>query len=223
MKRPPKHPGLKSRRSAGDNQRARPNPRQSEAASQPVQPAQLVQIEKPIYGGAFLARIEGKAVFVPLTLPGEQVRIKVVEDKRNFATAEAEFILTSAPERTPATCPYFGACGGCNYQHANYAAQLNFKRSILRETLERASVPAPDEIDVLSGDPWAYRNRIRLAFDTQGNIGYRGRRSHHVIPIDHCPHCRAGARRSRNRIYGPGPQARSRLPSRRTRHLLQPG
>jgi 23S rRNA (uracil1939-C5)-methyltransferase len=147
----------------------------------------LVQIEKPIYGGAFLARIEGKAVFVPLALPGEQARIRIVAGKRGYATAEVEEIVTASPQRVAPACPHFGACGGCQYQHANYAAQLVMKKEILRETLERGGVYAPEDIAVLAGEPWAYRNRIRLAFDANEDAGYRGRRSHAVIPIAECP------------------------------------
>jgi 23S rRNA (uracil1939-C5)-methyltransferase len=152
----------------------------------PAEP-QLVAIDKPIYGGAFLARTEGKAVFVPLTLPGEQARVRIVEDKQGYSTAEAEEIVVPAPERVPSACPHFGPCGGCHYQHANYQAQLAFKQAILSETLTRAGVLAPEEIAVLSNQPWAYRNRIRLAFDAHGNPGYRGRRSHDVISIGQCP------------------------------------
>lgn len=149
--------------------------------------AQLVQIEKPIYGGAFLARIDGKATFVPLTLPGEQARVRILDDKRGYATAEAEEILTPSSDRVAPGCAHFGTCGGCHYQHATYEAQLRFKQAILRETLERAGVSVPQEIEILSGDPWAYRTRIRLAFDAAGNLGYRGRRSHAVVPIGECP------------------------------------
>jgi 23S rRNA (uracil1939-C5)-methyltransferase len=150
-------------------------------------PERLLTIEKPIYGGAFLARDEGKAIFVPLTLPGEQARVRVVEDKRSHAIAEAEEIVTPSPDRIAPACQHFGACGGCNYQHATYEAQLNYKQAILRETLERAKVAAPEQIEVLRGEPWAYRNRIRLAFDANGNPGYRSRRSHAVVPIAECP------------------------------------
>lgn len=155
--------------------------------ARPASPPLLVAIEKPIYGGAFLARAAGKAVFVPLALPGEQARVQIVEDKRSFATAEVDAILAPAPERMLAPCPHFGACGGCQYQHAAYEAQVGFKQTILRETLERAGVRPPVTIDVLAGNPWAYRNRIRVAFDGEGNPGYRGRRSHGVIPIVECP------------------------------------
>lgn len=148
---------------------------------------QLVQIEKPVYGGAFLARVEGKAVFVPLTLPGEEVRIRMVEDKRGYALAEVEEIVTGSPARIAPGCRHFGACGGCNYQHTGYESQVGFKRAILRETLERGGVHALPEIAVCAADPWGYRNRIRLAFDAVGNPGYRGRRSHAVVPASECP------------------------------------
>jgi 23S rRNA (uracil1939-C5)-methyltransferase len=150
-------------------------------------PPVLVKIAKPVYGGAFLAHVEGKAVFVPLTLPGEQARVRIVKAKSGYAAAEAEEIVTPAPERIPPACPHFGVCGGCHYQHTPYENQLAFKQAILRETLDRAGVQAPAEIAVLAADPWAYRNRIRLAFDVAGNPGYRGRRSHEVVPIAECP------------------------------------
>lgn len=162
---------------------SRPAPTRSSSVS----PPQLVRIEKPIYGGAFLARAAGKATFVPLALPGEQTRIRIVDDKRGYATAEVEEILEGSPQRIPPACPHFGVCGGCHYQHAKYPAQLTYKQQILRETLERAGVVPPEDIAVLAGEPWAYRNRIRLAFDARENPGYRGRRSHAIIPIAACP------------------------------------
>jgi 23S rRNA (uracil1939-C5)-methyltransferase len=184
--------------SASDSERLKPRPDTKQAGNQDratgraeslgdATDSQLVRIEKPIYGGSFLARVGGKAVFVPLGLPGEQVRVRRVEDKRGYAIAEAEEITEPSDLRVAAACPYFGACGGCQYQHAKYAAQVAYKQEILRETLERGRVYAPEDIAVVAGEPWAYRNRIRLAFDAQGNIGYRGRRSHAVIPIAECP------------------------------------
>lgn len=171
--------------------RGNQNKRRGDRGVRPLAPSdaplQLVEIEKPIYGGAFLARVEGKAVFVPLTLPGEQARVRMVVEKRGYATAEAEEIVNQAQERVTPTCRHFGTCGGCNYQHAEYAAQLTFKEAILRETLERSGVKAPEGINVLAGNPWAYRNRIRLALDAQRNLGYRGRRSHAVVAIEECP------------------------------------
>ncbi len=153
-------------------------------------PPQLIQIEKAIYGGSFLAHLEGKAVFVPLTLPGEAISVRITEEKRGYATGEVAEIVTPAPERVAPACRHFGVCGGCQYQHTDYATQLALKQAILRETLERGGVHAPSEIDVLAGtetEAWGYRNRIRVAFDAQGNPGYRGRRSNAVVPIAECP------------------------------------
>jgi 23S rRNA (uracil1939-C5)-methyltransferase len=147
----------------------------------------MVTIDKPLYGGSFLARLDGKAVFVPLVLPGEEARVRIVDQKKSYDTAEPEEIIQAAPGRVAPTCPFFGPCGGCHYQHADYPTQLALKQAILRETLERGGVSAPADIAVLAGDPWGYRTRVRLAFDAAGNIGYRGRRSHQVVPIAECP------------------------------------
>jgi 23S rRNA (uracil1939-C5)-methyltransferase len=155
----------------------------------PSPSTKLVRIEKPIYGGSFLAREEGKAIFVPMTLPGEEARIRIVQDKgkRGYATAEVDEIVSAAPERVQPGCPYFGSCGGCHYQHADYASQLRYKQEILRETFTRGGVTPPEQVDVLAAEPWAYRNRIRLAFDPSGRPGYRAHNSHAIVPIETCP------------------------------------
>ncbi len=147
---------------------------------------ELVQIEKPVYGGSFLARIDGKAIFVPLTIPGEQVQLRITEDKRSYAKAEIEKVIQPAPERMLPVCPHFGLCGGCQYQHAPYETQLDWKQAILRETLERAGIPLDCKVDTLAADPWHYRNRIRLTFDKSGSPGYRSRHSHAAVPVDQC-------------------------------------
>ncbi len=159
----------------------------TERATSSQSPA--VTIEKPVYGGGFLARHEGKAIFVPLVLPGEQARVRIVEDreKRGYSKAEVEELMAAAPERIAPRCPHFGPCGGCNYQHTGYANQLRIKEEILRETLARAGVTAPERIGILSAAPWAYRNRIRVAFDAGGNPGYRERRSNAIVAIRECP------------------------------------
>jgi 23S rRNA (uracil1939-C5)-methyltransferase len=152
-----------------------------------------VVLEKPVYGGDCLARDisaggkAGKTIFIPLTLPGETVTAHVTEEKRGFAKAELDEILTASPSRVAPPCPHFGACGGCHYQHADYAMQLAMKLQILRETLARAGVATPLQWGVDAGNPWGYRNRIRVAFTPEGGFGYRSRRSHSIVPIDECP------------------------------------
>ena len=152
-----------------------------------------LRMEKAVYGGSSLARVgegelAGKTAFVPLTLPGELVEAHISENKRGFLQAEADAVLDLSPFRTTPGCPYFGICGGCSYQHAVYAHQLAMKEAILRETLERAHLAKLPAIGVVSGEPWQYRNRIRLGVQRDPlALGYRERRSHRLLGIDHCP------------------------------------
>lgn len=146
-----------------------------------------MEIEKPIYGGAFLSRVDGKAHFTPLTLPGEQIRARIVESKSSFALCEIEELVRPSPVRIAPRCQHFGNCGGCSYQHTDATTQIPLKVGILAETLTRAGVAPPEEIDVLVSEPWEYRNRIRLALDTFSRFGYRARRSRQIIPIAECP------------------------------------
>jgi 23S rRNA (uracil1939-C5)-methyltransferase len=146
-----------------------------------------LRIEKAIYGGDGLARVPaGKTVFVPGTLPGELVEATIAADRRSFATSELNSILEPSPERVVPGCEYVPRCGGCQYQHARPAFQLQMKLGILQETLARAHVAVPVEIGSLAGPPWAYRNRIRLHV-MKGALGYRRRGSHQLLPVTHCP------------------------------------
>lgn len=155
-----------------------------------------LRIQKAIYGGAGLGRIgedvaglAGKTVFVPGTLPDELVEASIVEDKRSFANAELDAILEPSPERVAPGCEYVPGCGGCQYQHANPAFQLQMKVGILKETLARAHIAVAGEIGAVAGPPWGYRNRIRLHVmkRTEIALGYRQRGSHSLLPVSHCP------------------------------------
>jgi 23S rRNA (uracil1939-C5)-methyltransferase len=121
-----------------------------------------ITIEKLIYGGEGLAHHDGSAVFVPFVLPAERVAVEAVEQKKKFVRGRVERILQAAPERVAARCPHFGACGGCDYQHIPYEAQLKFKTDILRETLRRiGKIEWAAEITTHGSPPWAYRNRAQ--------------------------------------------------------------
>jgi 23S rRNA (uracil1939-C5)-methyltransferase len=147
-----------------------------------------LHIEKTIYGGAGLARSEGKAIFVPFTLAGEDVDAHVVQDKGGYATAELEAVVQASAVRVAAACPHFGACGGCHYQHANYATQVAMKAAILREALERARIREIPEIAALTGEPLGYRNRARLHVRANPfSLCYKLRNSHEDLAIQECP------------------------------------
>ena len=145
-------------------------------------------IEKLVYGGDGLARVEGRVALAPYVLPGERVRLRAVSEKPGLIRAEPGEILSASPERVKPGCPYFGRCGGCQYQHASYEAQLAAKRAILAEELRRQAKieVAQEAIDIIAGDPWAYRNRVQLHVE-ENRLGYREAGSHKLCAIDHCP------------------------------------
>jgi 23S rRNA (uracil1939-C5)-methyltransferase len=153
-----------------------------------------LRIEKTVYGGAGLAHQaeEGtsRTVFVPFTLPGELVEVRLTEPKDGFADAELVQVVEASVDRVAARCVHFGECGGCHYQHAQYEAQLALKTGILRETLERAGLGDLPEVQVRAGQPWGYRNRIRLrVMEVEGvlRVGYLRRRSNDFLPVKMCP------------------------------------
>ena len=155
-----------------------------------------LSIEKLIYGGEGLAHLpadnhgKGKAVFVPFVLPGERVDVTLRDVKPGFARARLNRVLEPAPGRAEPPCPYFGQCGGCQYQHAAYDRQLKIKSEIARETLRRiAKLEFEEEIRVHPSQPWNYRNRARMRVRTEPEfaIGYNRFQSHALLPVGECP------------------------------------
>jgi 23S rRNA (uracil1939-C5)-methyltransferase len=148
-------------------------------------------IEKMVYGGEGLARLpDGKAVFLPFVLPGEEVSATLARERSSFARAVADQVLKPSAHRIEPKCPYFAACGGCHYQHTSYPAQLDFKKAILRETLLRnAKLEWKNEIKVHSADPWNYRNRTRMKVRGGQDfaMGYHRLASHDLLPVKSCP------------------------------------
>jgi 23S rRNA (uracil1939-C5)-methyltransferase len=156
----------------------------------------ILTIEKLIYGGDGLARLpaddrgRGKAVFMPFVLAGEKVEATLTEQKPGFARARVASVVEASRYRIPPGCPHFGACGGCQYQHASYEHQLEIKKEILRETLRRmAKLELTCEIEVHPSPPWNYRNRSRLQVQTKPAFaaGYFRLASHALLPVEECP------------------------------------
>lgn len=153
-------------------------------------------IEKLVFGGDGMARLFGadpdrkKTVFVPFVLGGEKVEAEITEEKPGFSRARLEKVLEPASDRVLPGCPYFQQCGGCHYQHVEYAKQAEIKGEIFRETLKRiAKLELPDELRIHPSPPWNYRNRTRLKVQTAPKfaVGYYKLRSHELLPIQSCP------------------------------------
>jgi 23S rRNA (uracil1939-C5)-methyltransferase len=146
-----------------------------------------VSVEKLVYGGDGLARLDGHIVLLPFVLPGERISIQTEAAKSGLIRGSVLDILQPAAERVVPGCQYFGNCGGCHYQHADYRFQLQQKREILRETLRRlGKYEFNGEISVVSGPAWEYRNRVQLHFENN-QVGFRRAGSHQLCAIEHCP------------------------------------
>jgi 23S rRNA (uracil1939-C5)-methyltransferase len=146
-----------------------------------------VRIEKLVYGGSGLGRWEGKVVFVPFVLPGEEVSYTAVNDRKDLTEARLAAVEAPSPQRIAARCPYFGRCGGCHYQHAGYDYQLEQKRSILSEVLKRIGrFDPPEHIGIVSAEPWGYRNRIQVHL-RDGRAGFLEPGSNRLCEVENCP------------------------------------
>jgi 23S rRNA (uracil1939-C5)-methyltransferase len=150
-----------------------------------------LQIEKAVYGGDGLVRdADDRVVFVPYVLPGELVSVQVTAGRHAQTEGTVESLEVASFQRVTPRCRHFGRCGGCQYQHASYDLQLAMKTDILSETLERAGLRNRPKIQVHAGDPWGYRNRIRLRVQAiEGTIrfGYNLRGTNDFVPIEECP------------------------------------
>ncbi|MEY4617340.1 MAG: hypothetical protein RJB66_2300 [Pseudomonadota bacterium] len=147
-----------------------------------------VEIEKLIYGGAGLARLDGRVIFVDYSAPGDFLEVELVEVKKNFARGRIVQILQASPHRVEPRCKVFGRCGGCQWQHVGYPAQIQAKQNVLQEVVTRF-LPKED-VELLgfleSPQLFEYRNRIQVR--SQGaKIGYYAMGSHELVPIEACP------------------------------------
>ena len=149
----------------------------------------IVKIEKLIYGGDGLARLpDGRAVFVPFVLPGEEVSLNIIEEKPRFARALPLEIIKPSPKRITPLCKHFGTCGGCHYQHIPYQDQLIFKREILLDQFIRiGKISDPPLSSIIpSPETWHYRNHMQFHPDSDGQLGFVDITGQAVFPIQEC-------------------------------------
>jgi len=145
------------------------------------------------FGGEGVGRLGEFVVFVPFVCPGERIEAKLTEVKKNFARGALVRLITTAPERVEPRCEYFGECGGCQYQHLDYAAQLRWKRKQITDLFQRVGgfdgarvsevIPCPQ--------PYGYRNRILVRSQWNGpakklNLGFIRTDCNWVCDIESC-------------------------------------
>ncbi len=151
-----------------------------------------VEIDKVVYGGLGLARHRGQVIFVPLAAPGDHLLVRPVEQKKHFICAEIVSLLSPGKGRATPRCPYFGRCGGCQWQHLDYPTQVELKRQILEQIFHHR-LPETKKLPIrmkACAQPYEYRSRTRLQvrrLKAGLRLGFYRRQSHLVEDVKNCP------------------------------------
>ena len=171
---------------------------QADSAGMPQRPGNTAEVldlavTGVAHGGWCVARdAGGRVVFVRHALPGEQVRARVTDATASFARAEAIEVLRASPDRVPPRCPHArpGGCGGCDWQHADLAAQRRLKAEVVRDQLRRiAGLDRAVTVEPVAGDQdgLGWRTRVRFSVGPGGTAGLLAHRSHDVVEVGDCP------------------------------------
>lgn len=157
----------------------------------PADDTVTIELHGWAHGGEAVGRLpDGRACFVPYALPGETVLVRVTKRYKRHATADLVAVITPSPHRVAPPCPFYGACGGCQLQHADPTHQLQLKTRVLVEQLTRIGRQTDPPVTPVVAPPGAwpdgYRSWARMAVAPDGRLGFRRRGSHDVEPIPHC-------------------------------------
>lgn len=154
---------------------------------------QLIQgiVQRIAFGGNGIIRKDGLVIFVPFTAIGDEVEVRIIKKKKNYAEGQLNKIIHPGSHRVIPLCPYFGHCGGCQLQHLNYAAQLDYKKQSIQDALQRiGNIEIPLPITIVSADPqWHYRRYIQLTlhpFQEGYEMGYIAVDHRSLVPISEC-------------------------------------
>ena len=148
-----------------------------------------VEVERILPGGMGLAHAGGKTVFVSLAAPGDRVRVRIDRQQGELLFASIVEIITPSSVRIEPPCPYFGRCGGCDFQQLTYEAQLAAKAGIIRDCLHRIArlENIPEVVVTPSPSDWRYRMRATWQIDQELRaIGYYERGSRRVCDVAEC-------------------------------------
>ena len=148
-----------------------------------------VTIERMLPGGMGLAHADERTVMVPLAAPGDRLRIKIERTKANVDFASIQEVLEPSPVRVEPPCPYFGRCGGCDFQQLNYQAQLDAKVEMVRDCLRRiGGIENPPDFQVTPApNQWRYRSRAQWQYDSiRKRLGYFEAGSRRVCDVAEC-------------------------------------
>jgi 23S rRNA (uracil1939-C5)-methyltransferase len=164
-----------------------------------------IDVEKLVHGGDGFARVDGQALFVPFTAAGERVRVRITRVERALARGVVDVILAPSPDRRAPPCKHFGTCGGCQWQHLEYRAQLAAKSELVREALRRiGKIEWAHDVEVRHAQELGYRSRAELQIAREGTratrLGYFRAASHEVCDVEECPILAPALDRERARL-----------------------
>lgn len=137
--------------------------------------------------GEGIVKQDGIPVFIPFALEGETVSYRIVKVKKSFAFGKLLSVLSSSALRVNPVCPVFGKCGGCQLQHMEYAAQLEYKRHYVEDCFRKIAFLEPSVEQVVPSSPYRYRNKLQLPAGENASFGFFAINSHRVVPIFDCP------------------------------------
>ena len=137
--------------------------------------------DKMVFGGKSLGKIDGKNVFVPYTIPGENIEIQITEENKDYDNAEIVNILEPSPHRVNPPCRYYGKCGGCNMMHIEPSYQKELRKGILTDIFRQNGIDISSKTEIISGPDLNYRCRFQL-----NDGGLSQRKSNVVIKVEEC-------------------------------------
>jgi len=146
-----------------------------------------LRINEVAFGGSGVGKAEGKVVFVPFTIDGESVHVRITESHKSFNIGEIQSILESSPHRVIPPCPYYQVCGGCDYQHIEYAHQLELKRLQVQQVLRRIGQLKDAVVPPVVPSPKIYGFRNRITVHSDGDvIGFFQKGSRAIVDVERC-------------------------------------
>jgi 23S rRNA (uracil1939-C5)-methyltransferase len=147
-----------------------------------------IEISAMTFGPFGVGRQDGKAVMVPGALVGDRLEVEIVSERRDYAVAKIREIVSASAERRVAPCQYLPRCGGCDWQHIDYRAQVRFKGEVIARELGHALSIHIDPVGLVEPAPaeFGYRSRIRLRVGAKGVLGFYEAGSNTIVEIDSC-------------------------------------
>ena len=153
-------------------------------------PQITLTLDAMAHGGAAIGHYEDRAIFVPYAIPGERVRVEIIDDRGRYAHARLLEVIEPAPVRVEPACPFFGEgkCGGCQWQHIETSVQPQLKGMVTLDQMRRVGKFQDPPVFEPIPDPhgWEYRNHALFRVDEEGRLGFLSSRSHAVYPVDTC-------------------------------------